>query len=130
MLVIDASVLVPVVLDDGETGRRARARMVGEVLGAPELVDLEVASVVRRQVLRGAVPPDRGRRALAHLAGMPLRRFGHRRLVDRCWELREAMATYDVAYVALAEALSATLLTADARLARAPGPRCAIEVFG
>ncbi|MEI4273865.1 type II toxin-antitoxin system VapC family toxin [Klenkia sp. LSe6-5] len=129
MLVIDASVLTPVVLDDGETGRRARARVADQVLAAPELVDLEVASVVRRQVLRGAVPPQRARRALLYLTDLPLARYGHRDLVGRGWELRDAVSTYDVAYVALAEVLSATLLTADARLARAPGTRCPIEVF-
>ena len=70
----------PVVLDDGEAGRRARARVVGAGLGARELVDLEVASVVRRQVLRGAVTPDRGRRALTHLVSMPISRSRHGRV--------------------------------------------------
>jgi predicted nucleic acid-binding protein len=33
------------------------------------------------------------------------------------------------AYVALAEAMSTTLLTGDQRLARAPGPQCPVEIF-
>jgi len=36
---------------------------------------------------------------------------------------------YDAAYVALAELLGIDLLTADARLASAPGIRCAVEVI-
>ncbi|WP_123788461.1 type II toxin-antitoxin system VapC family toxin [Phytoactinopolyspora halophila] len=47
----------------------------------------------------------------------------------RCWELRDTLTVYDAAYVALAELLQATVLTADQRMAEAPGPRCGIEVF-
>jgi len=50
-------------------------------------------------------------------------------LLARCWELRDNLTIYDAAYVALAEALQAPLLTGDRRLARATGPRCAIEVM-
>lgn len=49
--------------------------------------------------------------------------------MERCWELRDNLTVYDAAYVALAEALGATLLTGDARLSKATGPRCAIEVL-
>ena len=55
--------------------------------------------------------------------------MGHLPLLDRIWELRENVTPYDAAYVALAEDLGGTLVTADARLGRAPGPRCAIEVL-
>ena len=44
-------------------------------------------------------------------------------------ELRGNLTVYDAAYVALAEALDAPLLTADARLAKTSGPRCPIEVL-
>ncbi|MCO7219759.1 type II toxin-antitoxin system VapC family toxin [Klenkia sp. PcliD-1-E] len=128
MLVVDAGVLVPAVLDDGATGRRVRSRLGGEALAVPELADLEVVSVVRRQVLRRAVTPDRAGRALAHLADLPAARHGHRPFLDRCWELRDALTAYDAVYVALAEVLGATLLTADERMARSPGPRCPVEV--
>jgi len=68
-------------------------------------------------------------RALADLALLPLRRVGHVALLDRIWELRDDVTVYDGAYVALAELASATLVTADARLSRAPGVRCAIEIL-
>lgn len=129
MLVIDASVLVPVVLDDGEVGHRARARIRGESLVAPELVDLEVAAVIRRQRLRGEVSRQRADFAVGDLVDLPLARRSHRPLLNRCWELRDSVTVYDAAYVALAELLGCVLLTADGPLTRAPGIRCAVELF-
>ena len=129
MIVADASVLATALGDDGADGDRARRRLRGERLSAPELVDLEVASVLRRQVRGGRVDDRRAILALADLAALPLRRAPHRPLLARCWELRDNLSIYDAAYVALAEALEVILLTADQRLARATGPRCRIEVL-
>ena len=129
MLVVDASVLVVALADDGPDGDRARARLQGERLSAPELVDLEVTSVLRRQVAAGAVSARRASMAIQDLVALPLQRARHRDLLARCWELRENLTIYDAAYVALAEALQADLLTGDRRLARAPGPRCRIETL-
>ena len=47
MLVVDASVLAVALTDDGRDGDRARTRLRGEHLAAPELIDLEVTSVLR-----------------------------------------------------------------------------------
>lgn len=130
MLVVDASVLAVALGDDGPDGDRARDRLRGEDLAAPELLDLEVASVLRRQVGVGALDARRATLALADLVAIPIRRASHQRLLSRCWELRENLTIYDAAYVALAEALQVALLTGDnRRLARAPGPRCSIEVL-
>jgi predicted nucleic acid-binding protein len=129
VIVVDASVLATALGDDGPDGDRARARLRGERLSAPELVDLEVASVLRRQVQGGEVDIRRAALALADLAALPLRRAPHRPLLARCWELRDNLTVYDASYVALAEALDVTLLTGDGRLARAPGPRCRIEML-
>jgi predicted nucleic acid-binding protein len=129
VIVVDASVLATALGDDGLDGDRARSRLRGERLNAPELVDLEVASVLRRQARSGAVDDRRAALALADLAAMPLQRAPHRPLLVRCWELRDNLTIYDAAYIALAEALAVTLLTSDERLARAPGPRCRIEVL-
>jgi predicted nucleic acid-binding protein len=129
VIVVDASVLATALGDDGPDGDRARARLRGERLSAPELVDLEVASVLRRQVQGGDVDIRRAGLALADLAALPLRRAPHRPLLHRCWELRDNLTVYDASYVALAEALEVTLLTGDGRLARAPGPRCRVEVL-
>ena len=129
MLVVDASVLVVALADDGTDGDTARARLRGEDLAAPELVDLEVASVLRRHTKNGLIDVARADLALVDLGAMPLRRAPHQPLLTRAWELRENLTIYDAAYVSLAEALHVSLLTADRRLARAPGPRCHIEVL-
>ena len=129
MLAVDASVLAVVLADDGHDGDQARARLRGERLTAPELVDLEVTSVWRRQMRDGAMDARRAALALADLTALPLRRAPHRALLARCWELRDNLTIYDASYVALAEALEVTLLTGDARLVRATGPRCHIEVL-
>lgn len=129
MIVVDASILAVALGDDGRDGDLARARLRGERLIAPELVDLEVASVWRRQIGRGTMDTRRAELALADLAILPLRRAQHRFLLGRCWELRDNVTIYDASYVALAEALNLVLLTADARLTRAAGPRCHIELL-
>ena len=129
MIIADASVLVVALADDGPDGDQARARLRGERLAMPELADLEVASVLRRQIRTGAVDARRAQLALDDLAALPARRAPHRPLLARCWELHDNLTVYDAAYVALAEALHATLLTGDRRLARAPGTRCDIEIL-
>ena len=129
MIVVDASVLAPALADDGLDGDTARARLRGEVLAAPELVDLESASVIRRLQREGALDERRAVLALTDLRELPLRRARHVPLLERCWELRDNLTVYAAAYVALAEALDVTLLTADARLARAPGTRCRTELL-
>ena len=129
MLVVDASVVVVALADDGIDGDAARARLRGQRLAAPQLVDLEVGSVLRRQVAAGQVDNRRAELAIHDLVAMPLHRAGHSALLRRCWELRANLSFYDAAYVALAEALNATLLTGDERLAKAPGPACRIETL-
>ena len=129
MLVVDASVLATALADDAGDGDRARARLRGEALAAPDLVDLEVTSVLRGRLTGGHVSARRAELALLDLIALPLERLPSLRHVTRCWELRDNLTVYDAAYVALAEALAVPLLTADARLAKAAGPRCPIEVL-
>jgi predicted nucleic acid-binding protein len=129
VLVVDASVLAVALADDGKDGDKARARLRGEHLAAPELIDLEVASVLRGRLAGGHLDVRRAELALADLVDLPLQRAPHRPLLTRCWELRANLTVYDAAYVALAEALDTDLLTGDVRLAKAPGPRCRIETL-
>ena len=128
MLVVDASVLAVALLDDGRDGDAVRDRLRAEQLAAPALIDLEVASVWRGLARGGHLDPRRVRLALDDLQELPLQRVEHTSLLWRCWELRDNLTIYDAAYVALAEALQAPLLTGDRRLARSTGPRCTIEV--
>ena len=129
MLVVDASVLAVALLDDAADGDAARTRLRGEQLLAPALIDLEVVSVWRGLARGGQLDARRARLALQDLRALPLQRVDHGQLVERCWELRDNLTVYDAAYVALAEALGATLLTGDARLVKATGPRCPVEVL-
>jgi predicted nucleic acid-binding protein len=129
VIVVDASILATALGDDGPDGDHVRERLRGERLTAPELVDIEALSVWRRQIREGKLDARRAQLALADLASVPLLRAQHRPLLARCWELRDNLTIYDAVYVALAEALDVTLHTGDGRLARAPGPRCRIEVM-
>jgi predicted nucleic acid-binding protein len=128
VIVVDASVLAPALADDSAAGRRARRRLRGERLAAPELIDLEVQSVLRAAVRAGRIDEPRALDAWRALGSLPLTRARHRPLLARAWELRDNLSSYDASYVALAEALDCALLTADGRLAQAPGPRCRIEL--
>jgi predicted nucleic acid-binding protein len=129
VIVVDASVVVAALADDDEDGARARARLRGERLAAPELVDLEVLSVIRRAHHRGALGLRRAEQAISDLAELPIDRVRHRRLLRRCWERRDNLTAYDAAYVVVADLLDAPLVTADARLASAPGLPCSVEVL-
>ena len=129
MIVVDASIVASALGDDGDDGERARGELVGERLFAPELIDLEVASVWRRTAGAGRLGKRRAGQALADLAGLPLARAPHQPLMGRVWELRDNLTPYDAAYVALAEALETPLLTADRRLTRAAGAYCEIRLL-
>lgn len=129
MIVVDASVLATALADDGDDGDRARRRLRGEELCAPELIVLEVASVLRRHVQSRAFEPRRAALALGDLEDLPIALVAHRSLLPRVWALRENLTPYDASYVALAEATASVLVTADGRLARAPGIRCECELL-
>lgn len=128
MIVIDASVLSPILLDNGAWGEGLRQRVEVETLHAPHLVDIEVAAALRRALRSGTADTARVAAALEDLSSFPLQRYPHTDLLHRIHELRDSVSSYDAAYVALAEALGTVLLTADARLGRAHGPTCPVEV--
>ncbi len=122
MIVLDASAVVELVLGT-EAGMEVARHLDDPEVGlhAPHLLDVEVAQVVRRYVMSGAVTEERGRLALESLQSLDVERHGHEALLPRVWDLRENLTAYDAVYVALAEALDADLLTRDQRLANVPG---------
>jgi predicted nucleic acid-binding protein len=130
LIVVDASVLANVVGDDGPAGRAARARIATETeWSAPDLVDVETVSVLRRRWGAGDLTARRFRSAVIDLVALPIVRFPTGPLMIRAYELRSNVTPYDATYVALAEGLSCPLVSADVRLARAPGIRCEVDVL-
>lgn len=107
---------------------RSRLFTGGASLHAPHLLDLEVLHVLRRFERRGILHPSRAAEAVEDLLDLPLTRYPHTALAGRVWELRSTLTACDAAYVALAEALGAPLLTRDAALGAARGHRARIEV--
>ncbi|HET8743944.1 MAG TPA: type II toxin-antitoxin system VapC family toxin [Gaiella sp.] len=129
MLIVDASCLYEV-LADAERSERVRDRLAADPdQGAPHVIDVEVLSIVRRDRMLGRLDATAALQAVEDLRDWPGERFGHRRLLERAWELQDNVRAWDAVYVALAEALGATLVTLDARLARASGLGCPIEVL-
>lgn len=130
VIVVDASVLANALADDYDAGSTAREelRVAGE-FAAPDLVDVETVSVLRKRWLRGSLTDERFSTAIAHLQQLGFERVPTLRLVPRAFELRADVSAYDACYVALAERLDCELVTADGRLAVAPGPRCPIRVL-
>jgi predicted nucleic acid-binding protein len=122
--VVDASVVVAALIDDGPVGRWAEELVVTTPLAAPHLMPVEAANILRRAALAGDVSDDIASLAHADLGALAVELFPYDVLADRIWELRGAVTAYDGWYVALAESLKAPLATLDDRLTRAPGPRC------
>ncbi len=113
-----------------QTGIEIEKRILSpfENLCAPHLLDLEIAQVLRRYCTSGDMSPERGQEALGDLMDLPITRYPHDIFLPRIWELRNNITAYDAVYVALAEALSAPLLTCDKRLSSAPGHEVVIEL--
>lgn len=124
MIVVDASAALSALLNTGP----ARRSLASEQLHAPHLIDSEVANGVRRRVAAAHLGADAGWTVLDTFRRLGMTRYPVFALLDRVWELRDNLSAYDASYVALAELLGCSLLTADARLSRAPGIRCPITV--
>lgn len=132
MIVLDASAALAWLLGSGSVaasiGRRIESP--GENLHAPHLFNVEVLHALRRHALRGSLSSRRSDEVLEDLSDINISLYPHAPLTGRIWELRENLTAYDAAYVALAEALDAPLITTDGRLARAPGHHARVELYG
>jgi len=130
LAVVDASVLTAFYISDDPRRVAVSSRLAsGDALFAPAHIDAEVVSALRGVAKVSKAVERAAPRALTHLAGFPLRRMPLAPLLTRIWHLRANVTAYDAAYVALAEQLHCVLVTCDAKLASASGPRCPIELI-
>lgn len=129
MIVLDASALVELLL--GTARGHSIAKRIADptiAIHVPHLADVEVAQALRRYVMAAELDLPSAEAALGDLRDLDLERHAHEPLLDRVWALRANLTAYDAVYVALAEALDATLLTCDGRLSRAPGVGGRVEL--
>jgi predicted nucleic acid-binding protein len=124
VIVLDASAAVLALLSAGP----ARQIVAAEPLHVPHLIDTEVAGALRRRVAARSIGAEDALSTLDTWRRLGMTRYPVFSLLDRVWELRGNVSAFDGSYVALAETLGCALLTADGRLARAPGVRCPITV--
>lgn len=122
--VIDASVVVALLTDEGPAGVWAEGVTHDAHAVAPQLLHVEVANALRRTVRLGTVSRDAATLAHVEATELAVELFPYEPFAERVWALRDNLTPYDAWYVALAEALDAPLATLDDRLAQAPGPRC------
>lgn len=114
MIVVDASVLADALSDDDEDGRTARHELRAAVdLAAPDLIDVETVTVLRKRWLAQTISGQRHGAAVGDLERLDFERVPTLRMMRRAYELRANVTAYDATYVALAEALGCELLTAD-----------------
>lgn len=126
-LVVDASVVVSALVDQGAEGRWAES-LLEDSLVAPDLLPVEVSNILRKAVRSGAISHDAGALAHSDLLALPIEYFPYEVVGTRVWELRASVTAYDAFYVAVAELVGAPLATLDRKLTKAPGTRCKFRV--
>jgi len=130
LIVVDASVVANALSDDEQAGSIARSVLRREAkIAAPDLLDIEVVSVLRKRWLASDLTLDRFQTAINHLLELRVARYSALPFLHRTYELRGNVTPYDALYIALAESLNCTLVTSDRRLAASPGPTCEIRVI-
>lgn len=129
MMVLDASGAVELLLNTTR-GTRLGERIAtdAEVVHVPHLIDIEIAQVLRRYALGGALGEQRAVQALHHWRQLDVERYPHEPFLDRVWGLRNNVSAYDALYVALAEALGESLVTGDRKLAAVPRMNVRVEL--
>lgn len=129
MIVVDASVLANMMAYTDQRGRKARAALSRDTRwAAPEHWKAEVFSAIRGLALGGKITEDRAVWALDRLPRLGMDHVSLDGLVSRMWGMHASISGYDAAYVALAEQRRLTLVTSDARLARAATAHCRVEL--
>jgi predicted nucleic acid-binding protein len=129
-VVLDASALLEVLLgSERATKINPVVQSADSDLHAPSLCDVELTSGLVRLLVRKWISMERAGELLTDLIDIPITRHGHLALLPRTIALRNNFSVYDAVYVALAEDLGATLVTADTRLASATRKHTSIDVI-
>ena len=118
MTVLDTSAVVDFLLGTGSADEVTALVAGSAPPAAPDVVVFEVLAVLRREVARGSLNPDRAEAAVEDLGDLGLELYGSLGLRSRAWELRENLTIADALFVALAEMLDEPLVTKDAGLGR------------
>lgn len=127
--VIDASALAFALAGKSEAALQLRARLARTRRHAPHLIDAEVGNVLRRHEREHRLTADEAAQALLAAHALVDHRYPHVGQLSRlAWDWRHNLTFYDGLYVALATLLALPLLTADARLSRAPRLPCTVEL--
>ncbi len=130
MIVADASAVLQILLrTPAAQAVQSWLLMPGQEIHAPHLIDLEVAHVLRKYATANPAEDDGYGRALTEWLALPVKRHAHEPYVARIWALRQNVSAYDAAYIALAEALQAPLITRDQRLAGSVGHQAQIKLI-
>lgn len=130
MIVLDASAAIEWLEQRSPLAAEIERRLLDAgVINVPHLWFVEVSQVLRRHVRNGELPAARGSQLLDLAGQLPAHRHPHEPLGPRIWTLRENLTAYDATYVALSEALDATLVTTDSRIAQAPGHSATVELI-
>ncbi len=128
-LVVDASAVVTLLIGPGAAGETLAKRLDSARAHAPAHLPAEVTNALRRLRNKGRLSESEALLALRGFWSLPIELWPQEAIDGRTWDLGQNLTSYDAAYVAVAEKIGDALLTADARLSRAPGIKCAIEVF-
>ncbi|PRX92554.1 type II toxin-antitoxin system VapC family toxin [Allonocardiopsis opalescens] len=131
MIVVDASALIELHFGTAQTKSNAvRTLAADTAYCAPNHLHIEVLHALRGLLLGRKIAPehaDHVRKSFTAMAITSVDISGP--VADRVWDLRHNLSAYDAAYVAVAEALGYPLVTADLRLATAPGIRCELRLI-
>ncbi|MEM9705477.1 MAG: type II toxin-antitoxin system VapC family toxin [Pseudomonadota bacterium] len=130
MIVVDASLAFEIMLASQRSDVLSDLLLAkGDVLCAPEIIELELLQTLRRLVYQGSVTEALAAQAIDNLNDLRIERFSHNPLRRRIWSLRHYLTAYDAAYFALAELLEAPLWTLDRKYLSVPGQTAQIEIL-
>ncbi len=127
---VDASAIAELINPAGARHRSVRARIDAEPEWvAPHLIDIEVLSALRRQLLGKHITAAQFKALVEVYEQLTIRRVGHLRLLDRIRQLCHNHTSYDAAYIALAEALDCPLITCDGGMGSSNVHHAVVEVI-